>query len=114
MITATPAALAHIQSLLKPGQSFYLRVKKTGCSGYRYQPELIDQKKQLSDIELHWGKITVFVDAESREILTGTEIDFVKKDLGIYQLVFHNPNAEDLCGCGESFSLKKKVGSNDQ
>src|SRR3990167_6725930 len=106
MITLTSKAAQHIHSLLKNHGAFRLAVKETGCSGYMYVPEIVEHKKKETDIELQIGDIKIYIDADSAEILKGTDIDFVKKSLGFEQLVFHNPNAEGLCGCGESFELK--------
>ena len=36
--------------------------------------------------------------------LLGTEMDFVEDDLKS-QFVFQNPNAKEMCGCGQSFSI---------
>ena len=49
MITLTQAAIAHIQSILKnkgKNAAFRLSVKKTGCSGYQYVPEITEIKKR--------------------------------------------------------------------
>ena len=109
IITLTDAAAAHIINVIKKrghGIGFRISVKQTGCSGYMYVPEIIDVKKP-TDIELSIiDGLTVFVDPECRSIIDGTVLDYVKKDLGMEQLQFNNPNAVGLCGCGESFKLK--------
>ena len=117
MITLTESATKHIQTLLKEARAqasakeshatFRLSVKQTGCSGYMYVPEIVEKKKKETDIEIQLPDLLIYIDADSADILNGTEIDYVKKGLGLYQLVYHNPNADSLCGCGESFNLKK-------
>ena len=107
MITLSDSAKQHIQSMLKRGAAFRLSVKQTGCSGYMYVPEIVDHPKKETDIELHIDRLLIYLDAESLPLFTGTEIDYVKKGLGVYQLEYHNPNADSLCGCGESFNLKE-------
>lgn len=107
MITLTQSAKQHIQSLLKSNTSaFRLAVKQTGCSGYMYVPEIVEKKKKETDIETQCENIMIYIDADSAPMLKGTKIDYVKKGLGVYQLEYHNPNADSLCGCGESFNLK--------
>lgn len=108
MITLTEAAAAHIGSMInKKGDkaAFRLAVKKTGCSGYMYMPEIVDEKKS-SDYEVIALGITIYIDHDALPLIQGTVIDYVKKGLGVSQLEFQNPNAESLCGCGESFNLK--------
>ncbi|MCX7125661.1 MAG: iron-sulfur cluster assembly accessory protein [Gammaproteobacteria bacterium] len=113
MITLTAAAKQHIKIMLMEvgalattKTAFRLSVKQTGCSGYMYVPEIVEHKKKETDIEIKTPDLLIYIDTESAEILKGTEIDYVKKGLGLYQLEYHNPNADSLCGCGESFNLK--------
>ena len=109
MITLTDTAKTHIQNILqKKGENaiFRLSVKKTGCSGYMYVPEILRQKKEETDIEVSNLSFVMHVDAKSLPLFDGTEIDYVKKGLGVSQLEYHNPQADSLCGCGESFSVK--------
>ena len=114
MLTFTDAAIKHIQTLLKnKGEhaAFRLSVKETGCSGYMYVPEIVLQKKE-TDSELAIVDFMVYIDHDALPIIKGTTVDYVKKDFGFYQLVFNNPNAEGLCGCGESFKLKANTHTN--
>lgn len=107
MITLTSQAKTHLQSKLKTDSSaFRLSVKKTGCSGYMYVPEIVEKRKKETDIVIHIDDVLVYIDADSAPLLNGTKIDYVKKGLGVYQLEYHNPNADSLCGCGESFNVK--------
>lgn len=108
MITVTEAAKAHIKKMLinrGENPAFRLSVKKTGCSGYMYVPEIVNAKKE-SDIEMRDGDLLIYIDHSSALLLKGTVVDYVQKNLGLSQLIFNNPNAESLCGCGESFNLK--------
>lgn len=108
MITLTQSAKTHIQSMLKSQtDAFRLSIKQTGCSGYMYVPEIVEHKKKETDIKIQFDNLLIYIDADAAPILQGTEIDYVKKSLGVYQLEYHNPNADSLCGCGESFNLKK-------
>lgn len=109
MITLTDAAKAHIQMMLKSKPEnavFRLSIKKTGCSGYQYVPEIVETKNE-TDIVVSVADFTVCIDEKSAALMKGTQIDYVKKSLGVSQLEFKNPNAESLCGCGESFNLKE-------
>lgn len=114
MITLTDAAASHIAAILKRHKNsvgFRLSVKATGCSGYMYNPNVVDQEDE-DDIRIDTDQgITVFVDYQWLPILSGTVIDLVEEDLGQKKLIYKNPNVDDECGCGESFSLKSDDGT---
>lgn len=109
MISITESARQHIQSFLqdKPETfGFRMAVKQTGCSGYSYIVDVAEP--QPTDIKLTVEGIPVFIAENSVAIIKNTVIDFVVKGSGQKQLTFQNPNAGALCGCGESFTLKKE------
>lgn len=109
MITLTEAAIKHIQNMLKnkpENAALRLSIKKTGCSGYKYVPEIVTEKKE-SDIAISIADFFVYLDEQSSSLIQNTVVDYVKKSLGVSQLEFKNANAENVCGCGESFNLKK-------
>lgn len=110
ILTLSDKAIAHIKKTIVArgsGIGFRLAVKRTGCSGYMYVPEIIDALRE-GDIEIALNEsFKVYVDPEAVPIIKGTLIDFVVKPMGMEQLEYDNPNADSLCGCGESFNLKK-------
>ena len=106
MISLTPAAARHIQkSLYKRGSGLGLRlaVKTSGCSGYAYALEFVDQANP-EDTCLEAHGVSVIVDPRSLGMLDGTELDFVREGLN-EGFKFNNPNARANCGCGESFAV---------
>jgi iron-sulfur cluster assembly protein len=110
LISLTPNAINHIKKVKQnpvypPAASFRLAVKKTGCSGYAYVTAVTTACHE-EDIRLEVDDIVVFVDKDSVKFLQGTVIDFIHSGLGESKFVFHNPNAANLCGCGESFNLE--------
>ncbi len=108
IIEFTDAAIQHIKTVIaqtKNGVAFRLSIKQTGCSGYMYVPDVVSEPKP-GDQELQIKNITIYLDPKCISLIQGTVIDYVTKELGMQQLVFNNPNAESLCGCGESFNLK--------
>jgi iron-sulfur cluster assembly accessory protein len=106
-ITITDAARAHIEKILAAADEpsvFRLALKKSGCSGFRYDPQIVPAA-QPTDVAVQLGDWAIYVQADTEQHFDGLTIDLVEKFLG-HQLTFINPNAEDECGCGESFSLK--------
>jgi len=107
-LSLTDAALAHIrQSMENDAQALGLRVgvQKSGCSGFGY---LIDFAREIgeTDLAFDFDGVTVITDEDSMPIIKGSQIDYVTEGLS-RMLHFNNPNVEDSCGCGESFSVKE-------
>ena len=75
------------------------------CRKYQY---VIETAKAVNDEEkmIESNGIKIIIDDQSLRYLAGTELDFIRKGLNA-GFKFNNPNVEDACGCGESFSLKK-------
>jgi iron-sulfur cluster assembly protein len=105
-ISLTPAAARHVQkSLYKRGNGLGLRVavKTSGCSGFAYALEFVDEMNPDDHCFEHHG-VKVIVDPRSLLMLDGTELDFVREGLN-EGFKFENPNAKASCGCGESFAV---------
>lgn len=106
-VTMTDTAVRHFTKQLKAaGQSCVrLFLEESGCSGYMYRIELVDEG-QPGDVALNVrDDLQLYVAEDARAIVQGTEIDF-KKD-GLNELVkFNNPNVTAECGCGESFVVE--------
>ena len=107
-IILTESAARQIKSqLARRGKGLGLRVgvKKVGCSGFAYTFDYADEVREGDRIfEAH--DATVVVAAECLSYLDGSRLDFVKD--GLKQMfAFDNPNVDNACGCGESFSLKE-------
>lgn len=110
IITITDAAVEHIKKMLEKkanGKGFRLSIKKTGCSGYAYVPDIITEVK-ASDIHFTHNGLNVYVDSAYQDLLSGIMIDFVADNVGLKQkrLVFINPHEKNRCGCGESFTIE--------
>ena len=105
-VSVTPAALEHFRRQLthQPGKSVRVSIKKSGCTGFMY---VIDMVEQGAEGDLHYqldDQVELLVDRDSLAVLSGTEIDMVKEGIN-RQIRFINPNGKDQCGCGESFSV---------
>lgn len=107
-ITLTDDAAKHIQQqLVKRGKglAFRIGVKKSGCSGFSYTFDYADQIN--SDDQLFESNNTrVVVDRISLPYIDGSHIDFTKDGLNSV-FKFINPNIDNTCGCGDSFSIKE-------
>ena len=107
-INLTDSAKEHVLKVLakdENGIGLRLGVKTTGCSGYQY---VIGTAKEINDDDqqLESNGVKIIVDEQSLPYLAGTELDFSREGLNS-GFKFKNPNVEESCGCGESFSLKE-------
>jgi iron-sulfur cluster assembly protein len=110
IVQFTENAIAHIHKVIDlrgSGSGFRLSVKKTGCNGYMYQPEVVDQHQEGDHHLLLADDLSVYIDAGALEFLKGTIVDYVESGMGQKKLMFNNPNAVGECGCGESFNIKE-------
>lgn len=115
-ITLTPSACEHIQKILdSEGSSciFRLALKKSGCSGYRYDPQVLEIPV-VEDVRIEAQPgFFIYVQSGTEEFFNQLTLDVVEKNLG-NQLIFTNPNADNECGCGESFNLKKDIDEREE
>jgi len=112
MITLTAAAISHIKSMLAKHQGsigFRLSIKKTGCSGYAYVPDIIEQAKE-NDLHFTQDSLEIYIDPACENFIKGLIVDYIVETdtLGLKQkrLIFINPNEKNRCGCGESFTIE--------
>ncbi|MFT4812046.1 MAG: iron-sulfur cluster assembly accessory protein [Marinoscillum sp.] len=105
-VSMTESAMIHVRKLLANSEAAGVRigVKKSGCSGFKYNFEFVttplaeDTCFQVAD------DIALYVPTEYLAMVIGTEVDYTTEGLNS-MIQFNNPNAKDLCGCGESFSV---------
>ena len=105
----TDRALEHIRGQLKKesAHALVLNVVETGCNGFMYELNYATELAGEQDTKIFRfnDDVAVYVAAEHWPMLQGTEIDLVTEGLNS-ALKFKNPNADTLCGCGESFSIR--------
>ncbi|MFP6639820.1 MAG: iron-sulfur cluster assembly accessory protein [Myxococcota bacterium] len=104
VIELTDAAQDEVRRLLaEEGQSgLRLGIKGGGCSGLSYLLEFTEEREGDTVVELEG--LRVFLDRKSTIYLRGITLDH-QAGLDGRGFVFHNPQASNTCGCGESFSL---------
>ncbi|QCI18112.1 iron-sulfur cluster assembly accessory protein [Buchnera aphidicola (Aphis nasturtii)] len=94
-------------SLQKNNKGIKLSIKKSGCAGFRYQIELINnetQSKAEDNIIFFYENILIHIAKKDIPFLDGIKIDFVKNNINkIFK--FYNSKLDKFCGCGESFSI---------
>ena len=106
-VTLTPAAAQHVQSALsKRGKGVGLRfgIKKSGCSGFAYKVDYVDEMND-GDLAFESHGVKVVVDQKSLPFVDGTEVDYAREGINA-AFKFNNPKVKEQCGCGESFTVE--------
>jgi len=80
-----------------------ISVQGGGCSGFRYDFEIVSQTN-ADDLIIERSGARVAIDPVSVPFMAGSEIDFVDDLIGA-SFKITNPNATASCGCGTSFSV---------
>ncbi len=113
IVSLTDAASMKLRELTaeetNPDVGLRVYVYSGGCSGFRYGMMLEDQPT-ADDRVMRAGDIRVYVDENSVQYLTGSQIDYVDTLMGAGFTV-NNPNAVSACGCGSSFRTADDAGS---
>lgn len=105
----TEAAIRRIKEICtsKPGViGLRIGVKQRGCSGLSYTLDYATQVDK-HDVEIVKDDVRVFMDRKAQLTLIGSTMDY-KNDKLASEFVFNNPNVTGMCGCGESFTVKKR------
>ena len=105
-ISISAAALRHIAHQLQVTQAKFLRlgVKQSGCNGYMYMLDYLEDKTTQDTCITFDGDVQVCVSDNDMPMVAGTEIDMITEGLNS-ALVFKNSKATSYCGCGESFAV---------
>ncbi|RIK08938.1 MAG: iron-sulfur cluster insertion protein ErpA [Acidobacteria bacterium] len=106
MIALTEPAAAKVKELIEAEGNTELAlrvaVRPGGCSGYSYEM-FFDAELSETDHVTEFGGVKVAVDKESAPMLEGASLDY-KEGLMDAGFTISNPNAQNSCGCGQSFS----------
>ena len=113
LVVLSEAAAGKLQDLVtaeqNPNMGLRVYVYSGGCSGFRYGMMLEDQPSN-EDVTVESRGIKVYVDRNSTQYLSGSEIDYLDTLMGAGFTV-NNPNAVSACGCGSSFRTADSEGA---
>lgn len=107
-LTVTESCASRLKYLSeKKGREVVLRlnVEGGGCSGFQYNFTIDSQIAEDDNVfEQNGGKIAI--DSMSLAFVNGATIDFEEELIRSSFVVTKNPQAEQGCSCGASFSVK--------
>ena len=104
-LTLTESAADQVRVIIgkekeNSGKTLRVFVEEGGCSGMQYGM-VFDEKRDKDLVAEHHG-VAVLVDGFSAGYLRGATVDYVDS-LNGGGFKIRNPNAQQSCGCGNSF-----------
>jgi iron-sulfur cluster assembly accessory protein len=108
-VSLTPKAIEMVKeemakAHLNEGWALRISVVGGGCSGFQYDMDFSNERKE-GDVLSEQGGLPVVIDERSALYLSGTTVDYVDT-FGSQGFKFSNPNAKKTCGCGSSFTAE--------
>ena len=103
------SCIRRLQDILKnPSEKLRVFVEGGGCSGFQYKFLVESNNEPIKDEDLIIERdgVKVIVDKDSLELLKGSTIDYQEELIRSSFRIVNNPNAEQGCSCGTSFSIK--------
>lgn len=93
---------------LKKAKGIEIKVKNSGCSGKGYYLDFVFEESVERKLKTcMFDDLTVKIDKNDFLYLENISLS-VEKDEFSKRISFKNPNAKEVCGCGESFKFEKK------
>ena len=105
-ITVTDKAVERLRgSGLNQDNFLRLGIQPGGCAGMSYAAYIDDGLTSADEVVFEQGELRIVAEAQFVPWLDGLTIDF-SDDLIQPGFILKNPNAEQSCGCGSSFTTK--------
>ena len=102
MLTITASAKRHLRTKCVWAKKKYilLNLKPSGCAGFEYSWDYCDTPS-ATDILVD---NLILVSHQAQAAVEGSTVDYTEELLGS-SLTVTNPNIQDACGCGVSFTI---------
>ncbi|XP_044518012.1 iron-sulfur cluster assembly 2 homolog, mitochondrial [Gracilinanus agilis] len=104
-IRLTESCVKRLLEITEGAEFLRLQVEGGGCSGFQYKFSL-DTVINPDDRVFEQGGARVVVDTDSLAFVKGALVDFSQELIRSSFQVLNNPQAEQGCSCGTSFSVK--------
>nr|XP_004649467.1 iron-sulfur cluster assembly 2 homolog, mitochondrial [Jaculus jaculus] len=104
-IHLTESCIQRLLEITEGSEFLRLQVEGGGCSGFQYKFSL-DTVINADDRVFEQGGARVVVDCDSLAFVKGAQVDFSQELIRSSFQVLNNPQAQQGCSCGSSFSIK--------
>uniref|UniRef100_G3SNV9 Iron-sulfur cluster assembly 2 homolog, mitochondrial n=1 Tax=Loxodonta africana TaxID=9785 RepID=G3SNV9_LOXAF len=104
-IHLTDSCVQRLLEITEGPEFLRLQVEGGGCSGFQYKFSL-DTVINPDDRQEEGGGARVVVDSDSLAFVKGAQVDFSQELIRSSFQVLNNPQAQQGCSCGSSFSVK--------
>ncbi|XP_055449017.1 iron-sulfur cluster assembly 2 homolog, mitochondrial [Psammomys obesus] len=104
-IQLTDSCVQRLLEITEGSEFLRLQVEGGGCSGFQYKFSL-DTVINPDDRVFEQGGARVVVDSDSLAFVKGAQVDFSQELIRSSFQVLNNPQAQQGCSCGSSFSIK--------
>ncbi|XP_041123070.1 iron-sulfur cluster assembly 2 homolog, mitochondrial-like [Polyodon spathula] len=104
-IHLSKACVKRLREICDVGEFLRVQVEGGGCSGFQYKYS-VDTIKNEDDRVFEQDGVGVVVDRDSLEFIKGGTLDFSQELIRSAFQIVGNPQAEQGCSCGSSFSVK--------
>nr|BAB22467.1 unnamed protein product [Mus musculus] len=104
-IRLTDSCVQRLLEITEGSEFLRLQVEGGGCSGFQYKFSL-DTVINPDDRVFEQGGARVVVDSDSLAFVKGAQVDFSQELIRSSFQVLNNPQAQQGCSCGSSFSVK--------
>ncbi|XP_069886203.1 iron-sulfur cluster assembly 2 homolog, mitochondrial [Dipodomys merriami] len=104
-IRLTDSCVRRLLEITEGSEFLRLQVEGGGCSGFQYKFSL-DTVINPDDRVFEQGGAKVVVDSDSMAFVKGALVDFSQELIRSSFQVLNNPQAQQGCSCGSSFSIK--------
>ncbi|XP_074146130.1 iron-sulfur cluster assembly 2 homolog, mitochondrial isoform X2 [Sminthopsis crassicaudata] len=104
-IRLTDSCVKRLLEVTEGAEFLRLQVEGGGCSGFQYKFSL-DTVINPDDRVFEQGGARVVVDTDSLAFVKGALVDYCQELIRSSFQVLNNPQAQQGCSCGTSFSVK--------
>ncbi|EHB15435.1 Iron-sulfur cluster assembly 2-like protein, mitochondrial [Heterocephalus glaber] len=110
-IRLTDSCVQRLLEITEGSEFLRLQVEGGGCSGFQYKFSLDtvinpDDRQGERGGVFEQGGARVVVDSDSLAFVKGAQVDFSRELIRSSFQVLNNPQAQQGCSCGSSFSIK--------
>ncbi|XP_062621512.1 iron-sulfur cluster assembly 2 homolog, mitochondrial-like [Saccostrea cucullata] len=105
MIKLSDSCVKRLKEIADENSYLRVLVDGGGCSGFQYKFD-IESKIHDNDKVYEKDGVKIAIDKDSLEFLKGSTIDYHEELIRSAFRVINNPQAEQGCSCGVSFSIK--------